>query len=169
MARENLLINLMEPMASSLVGLDKDGILCSLAGLLHWKSFILRNKSKIEYSAFLISSSSLPPSSEPSYSESLTWISMFCPKDLRSLIFWNHQKRLHLPFSQILSSLLSFLPVLGEKKKKKLIFHHLAWGCRQNWFSEKLGLLAQQGGGGVWPKPKFLLKFSKTKFTLVNG
>ena len=41
-------------------------------------------------------------------------------------------------------------------------------GCRQNSFSEKLGLLAQQGGG-VWPKPKFLLKFSKTKFALVNG
>ena len=42
-------------------------------------------------------------------------------------------------------------------------------GCRQNCFSEKLGLLAQQGGGEVWPKPKFLLKFSKTKFALVNG
>ena len=42
-------------------------------------------------------------------------------------------------------------------------------GGHQNCFSEKVGHLAQQGAGGVWPKPKFLLKFSKTKFALVNG
>ena len=36
-------------------------------------------------------------------------------------------------------------------------------------FSEKVGHLAQQGGKEVSPKTKFLLKFSKIKFALVNG
>ena len=58
---------------------------------------------------------------------------------------------------------------LAPKIITNMLNSHEAEGCHQNSFSEKLGLLAQQGGGGACQKPKFLLKFSKTKFALVNG
>ena len=35
-------------------------------------------------------------------------------------------------------------------------------------FRKNLGFWPNKGGWGVWPKPKFLLKFSKVKFALVN-